>query len=49
METSSLIQCVCPNCGYLARITQKWITVGMPLCPCGEFLMPAGTLDEEEE
>lgn len=25
----------CPECGYTARATAKWIAVGMPTCPCG--------------
>lgn len=23
----------CPDCGYLARVSKKWIAVGAPLCP----------------
>jgi hypothetical protein len=49
-QGTRLIQCVCPNCGYLARITKKWIKKGLPLCPCGEeFLVPAVTIEGEEE
>ena len=33
-----LIKAECPECGYVVRITQKWIDVGMPTCPCGEHL-----------
>lgn len=25
----------CPKCGYTVRVAQKWITVGLPTCPCG--------------
>jgi hypothetical protein len=48
-QGTRLIKCVCPACGYLARITQKWIEIGLPLCPCAEeFLVPGGTIDIEE-
>jgi hypothetical protein len=26
---------VCPNDGYTVRTTERWISVGMPTCPCG--------------
>lgn len=25
----------CPECGYVARITRKWLDIGVPTCPCG--------------
>jgi len=25
----------CPDCGYQARTTAKWLEVGVPTCPCG--------------
>jgi hypothetical protein len=28
----SLIKVVCPDCGYVARITTKWAVRGLPLC-----------------
>lgn len=31
-----LLKCQCPSCEYTVRITQKWIDVGLPTCPCGE-------------
>jgi hypothetical protein len=33
---SRMLKCECPACGYVARITQKWIDAGLPTCPCGE-------------
>jgi len=30
-----LLKCQCPECEYTVRITQKWIDVGLPVCPCG--------------
>ena len=35
---SRLIKCECPDCGYTARITRKWLDVGMPTFPCGHEL-----------
>lgn len=32
---SRLLKCEC-QCGYVVRVTQKWIDVGLPTCPCGE-------------
>ena len=33
-----LLKASCPDCGYTVRVTQKWIDVGLPVCPCGETL-----------
>ena len=38
-QGTRLLQCVCPACGYLVRITQKWIDKGLPVCPCGISLV----------
>lgn len=34
-ERTRLRKCLCPACGYTARITQRWLSVGLPVCPCG--------------
>jgi hypothetical protein len=34
-QGTRLIKCACPACGYTARITRRWIMVGVPMCPCG--------------
>lgn len=26
-------KCVCGSCGYTIRVAQKWISVGIPMCP----------------
>lgn len=31
-----LLKVCCPSCEYTVRVTQKWIDVGLPVCPCGE-------------
>lgn len=34
-QTTRLIKCECSNCGYIARVSNKWIDeMGAPLCPC---------------
>ena len=34
-QTTRLVKCECPECGYIARTTAKWIEEkGAPLCPC---------------
>lgn len=32
-QDTRLIKVSCPSCDYKARITQKWIDVGVPTCP----------------
>lgn len=33
-QTTRMIKCVCPECGYVARTTRKWIDdTGTPHCP----------------
>lgn len=39
-QSTRLLKIRCPNCGYVARVTQVWVAVGLPTCPCGSlFLM----------
>lgn len=30
---SRMLKVQCAGCGYLARVTQKWLDVGAPICP----------------
>jgi len=35
-----LIRVTCAGCGYLMRVTQRWLTVAVPTCPnprCGSY------------
>jgi len=33
-QTTRLIKCECQSCGYIARVSSKWLdTIGAPLCP----------------
>lgn len=36
-----LLKVECPDCGYVARVTQKWIDTGLPTCPCGKKMEEA--------
>lgn len=39
-QTTRLIKVECGECGYVARVTAKWITaLGAPLCPCNQEAM----------
>jgi hypothetical protein len=39
-QTTRLLKCACPDCGYNVRVTRKWLDeVGAPLCPCNETAM----------
>lgn len=34
-QSTRLIKAICPDCGYTARVANKWLDVGLPVCPCG--------------
>lgn len=34
-QGTRLLKCECGSCGYVVRVTQKWLDVGLPVCPCG--------------
>lgn len=41
-QSTRMIKVVCPEDDYTLRTTQKWIDVGLPVCPCGvEMEVPA--------
>lgn len=36
-QTTRLVKVECRSCGYIARVTRKWLdNAGAPLCPCNE-------------
>jgi hypothetical protein len=45
-QGTRLLKIVCPACEYTARITQKWIDVGYPTCPCGELMVDSSSTEE---
>lgn len=34
-QTTRMLKALCPMDGYTVRLTQKWVDVGLPYCPCG--------------
>jgi SprT-like family protein len=39
-QGTRLGKCECPRCGYLVRVTRKWLTVaGPPICPTDRIAM----------
>jgi hypothetical protein len=47
---SRLVKCMCADCGYTVRTTQKWLDVGAPHCPeHGEMMVEGQTEEEDEE
>lgn len=34
-QDTRMLKISCPHCGYLARATARWISTGLPTCPCG--------------
>jgi hypothetical protein len=35
-QSTRLLKIDCPECGYTARTTAKWLAIGFPTCPCGQ-------------
>lgn len=38
-QTTRMLKCECPDCGYLVRTTAKWLEVAVPRCPVDETEM----------
>jgi hypothetical protein len=48
-QGTRLHKCECAECGYTVRVTQKWIDVGLPLCPVhGELSLDKPTDTDED-
>lgn len=41
-QTTRMIKCVCPECGYTVRTTRAWLDLGAPICPMDEIGMEEG-------
>lgn len=37
-DGTRMLKVYCPDCDYTVRTTQKWVDVGMPMCPCGTLM-----------
>lgn len=37
VQATRMLKACCPQCGYTVRLTQKWVSKGLPICgTCGE-------------
>ncbi len=34
-QSTRMLKLACPVCSYTVRTTRKWISFGLPVCPCG--------------
>lgn len=49
-QGTRLIKCECPKCGYICRVTAKWINAaGTPICPTDRRPMVAEGQDDGDE
>lgn len=39
VQGTRLLKVVCPDCGYVIRVTRKWLDMGTPDCPCGASMI----------
>ena len=37
-QKTRMLKIECPACEYRARVSQKWLDVGAPTCPCGTVM-----------
>jgi hypothetical protein len=43
-------KCECPACGYIARVSQKWLSLaGPPICPTDRILLATAVTAEKED
>lgn len=50
-QTTRMVKCSCPDCGYTVRTSRKWLeteNLGSPLCPCNKEPMTFEIPDELE-
>lgn len=49
-QTTRLIKCECPDCGYIARVSRSWLDdAGAPICPTDEVAMKFDKVDDSDE
>lgn len=44
-STCRLRKVACEDCGYTVRMARSWMTVGLPVCPCGQGMRPTDAAD----
>lgn len=40
-DGTRMLKVMCPSCGYVVRVAQKWIDQGLPTCCCGQEMEEA--------
>jgi hypothetical protein len=49
-QTTSMLKCECSECGYVARVSRKWLDeAGPPICPTDEIPLMVMVPEEETE
>jgi hypothetical protein len=48
-QSTRMIKCECPACGYVVRTARKWLEIGPPKCPKHGDLIHEPLPDEGEE
>lgn len=46
-DVCRLLKASCPECGYVIRVTRKWLDVGLPTCFCGTEFVEGDKPDAE--
>lgn len=41
-QGTRMLKAACPSCGYTIRLTQKWASLGLPTCICGDQIALEG-------
>lgn len=44
-QSTRMIKCECPECGYTVRTTRKWLEVAEPICPVDQSTMTIDRLN----
>jgi hypothetical protein len=40
-QSTRMLKVECPDCGWMARTSRKWIDLGLPTCGCGKLMEEA--------
>jgi hypothetical protein len=49
-QGTRMLKCECPACGYIPRVSQKWLSLaGPPICPTDRILLATAVMVEKED
>lgn len=49
-QSTRLLKCQCETCGYLVRVTRKWVEeAGEPICPTDQISMTCDAIEEDDD